>query len=123
MEVLPASGRWSPGFRSFRSSPGATRPHSLPARDRLQLEQEADGDNAPLSLYRPGVKGGSSPDASLEPGASTFARLLGCGGRNDTEEGALRTVGRIIPPPCRCHKVSILGTRALASCAPTNHVD
>src|SRR5690349_17969365 len=49
--------------------------------------------------------------------------LLGCGGPNETEEGILRTIGRIIPPPCRCQKVSILGTRALASCAPTNHVD
>ena len=49
--------------------------------------------------------------------------LLGCGGRNETEEGALGTIGCIIPPPCRCQKVSVLGTRALASCAPTNHVD
>src|SRR5690349_17081862 len=52
-----------------------------------------------------------------------FLPLLSCGGRDDAEEGALRTIGRIIPPPCGCHKVSILGARALASCAPTNHVD
>src|SRR5262245_19161390 len=36
-----------------------------------------------------------------------FLPLLGCSGRDDAEEGALRTIGRIIPPPCRCHKISI----------------
>src|SRR5215468_2367474 len=58
--------------------------------------------------------------AALGVGSKCF---LGCSRRDDAEEGALRTIGRIIPPPCGCHKVSILGARALASCAPTNHVD
>src|SRR5215472_16502262 len=63
------------------------------------------------------------PRLLSESEASVVLLLLGRGGRDDAEEGPLRAIGHIIPAPCGCHKVTILGTRALASCAPTNNVN